>query len=454
MNQDTIVAIATATGLGGIGVIRVSGDKSIDVAQAILGKIPKVRYAEYLPFKRQDGSIIDEGIALLFKNPNSFTGEDIIEFQCHGGTVVLDMLLKEILSLGYTRQALPGEFSQRAFLNGKIDLTQAEAIADLINATSVQAANSAMNSLQGQFSEKIHVLNQELIKLRTYVEATIDFPDESIDFIEDGKVVTGLTQLQQHIKEILIKAKQGVILQEGIRIVIAGRPNAGKSSLLNALCQRDCAIVTDIEGTTRDVLRENINIDGMPLHIIDTAGLRHHSSDIVEKIGIDRAWNEILTANRILFVYDVTKDDPSEQLQLFQDIKDKTQDSIKFSIICNKTDLKPNFVLPDLLKEYPCINISAKEQLGMDTLREHLKECAGFNSSTEGVFSARRRHITALEKALAHIQQGLELIASGNDLELSAEEMREAQQCLNEILGRFTADDLLSEIFNTFCIGK
>lgn len=458
MNQETIAAIATATGKGGIGIIRVSGDKASDIANQILGKLPRNRYAEYCPFKRKDNSIIDEGIALFFKGPNSFTGEDVVEFQCHGGPIVIDMLLKEILSYDYIRQALPGEFSERAFLNGKLDLAQAEAIADLINASSEQAAQSAVNSLQGTFSKLINKLNDKLIKLRTYVEATIDFPDESIDFIEDGKVISSLNELSKEITIILDKAKQGVILQEGIKLVIAGQPNVGKSSLLNSLCERDCAIVTEIEGTTRDILKENINIDGLPLHIIDTAGLRMHTSDIVEKIGIDRAWKEIMEANRILFVYDVSRDletnGTNPQLVLFKKILEKTENKIAFSIICNKYDLNKNYLLPKEFDNYEIVEISAKNNLGIDKLKQHLKDCAGLSNNTEGLFSARRRHITSLEHALCHLKLSLELIENESNFEISAEEMREAQQNLNDILGRFTADNLLSEIFNTFCIGK
>ncbi len=458
MSDETIAAIATATGVGGIGIIRVSGKESQKVASIILGTVPKDRYALYTKFRKLNSQIIDEGIALFFNGPNSFTGEDVLELQCHGGAVILDILLKEILSLDFVRMARPGEFSERAFLNGKIDLTQAEAIADLINASTEQAALSAVNSLQGNFSGLINQLNEQLIKLRTYVEATIDFPDESIDFIEDGKVHEGFIDLIEKLEKILETAKQGVILKEGLKIVISGRPNAGKSSLLNALCEKECAIVTDIEGTTRDILRENINIDGMPLHIIDTAGLREHTSNIVEKIGIERAWNEIIQANRILFVIDVSKintdDSYDKQLELFKLIASKTENKIPFSIIANKIDLSPNYTLPKELTAYPIIEISAKDLTGLDTLRNHLKECAGYKNTSNGVFSARRRHVVSLEKALDHLNNGFDLFKTSQDLVLAAEEMREAQQNLNEILGKFTADDLLNEIFNTFCIGK
>ena len=458
MNQETIAAIATASGTGGIGIIRVSGNKAKQVLNDIIGTTPKERYALYTKFKSKDNKqIIDEGIALYFKGPNSFTGEDVAEFQCHGGSVVLDILLEEILKLGYVRQANPGEFSERAYLNGKIDLTQAEAISDLINATSKQAAISAVNSLQGTFSKLINEINSKIIKLRTYVEATIDFPDESIDFIEDGKIISELQIILDQLDEILSKAKQGVILQEGIKIVIAGKPNAGKSSLLNALCEKDCAIVTNVAGTTRDVIKEKTNIDGMHIHIIDTAGLRDDSDDIVEKIGIEKAWDEIAKANRILFILDVSSlsnNDNDPQQELFKIIKEKTKDAIPFTIIANKTDICPSFKLPEIYKNYPIIKISAKTLQGINDLRNHLKDCAGYKNTSEGLFSARRRHLQSIESAQIHLQKALDFISLRQDIELSAEEMNEAQQNLNEILGRFTSDDLLTEIFNTFCIGK
>ncbi len=422
--------------------------------QSYSKKLPKNRYAEYLPFKGSNDKIIDEGIAIYFQKPHSYTGEDVLEFQCHGGSVVLDLLLNEILKSGLARQAQAGEFTERAFLNGKIDLTQAEAIADLINATSEKAAISAINSLQGAFSNKIKELNEKLIKLRTYVEATIDFPDESIDFIDDGQVLIGLNELTKELEAIRKTANQGVLLQEGLRIVIAGQPNAGKSSLLNLLSGKESAIVTDIAGTTRDVLKEQINIDGMPLHIIDTAGLRNHTNDIVEKIGIDRAWKEIETANRILFVFDSTQKDYEEQINLFNLIKDKTNNKIAFSIIYNKLDLVTDFVPPKEFTDIASIKISAKDANSLDVIKEHLKQCAGYDNSTEGVFSARRRHIVSLQKAEDHIQTAIELIQNQSMFELSAEELRSTQQCLNEILGEYTADDLLGNIFNTFCVGK
>ncbi|MBR1925162.1 MAG: tRNA uridine-5-carboxymethylaminomethyl(34) synthesis GTPase MnmE [Ruminobacter sp.] len=455
MNIETIAAIATSPGKGGIGVIRVAGPKASEACKKLTGRLTTDHVATYLKFKGFNNEILDEGITIFFKGPHSFTGDDIVEFQCHGGPVIMDLILKEVLSIEGIRQAGPGEFSKRAFLNGKIDLTQAEAIIDLINASSTTAALSATRSLQGCFSQKINEINDELIHLRTYVEATIDFPDESIDFINDGQVKEQLNVIQNHLTKILKEAEQGVILQEGMKIVIAGKPNAGKSSLLNALCGKNLAIVTDIEGTTRDVIHENIDIDGLPLHIVDTAGLRSHTSDIIEQIGISRAWEEINNANRILFVYDVSRTDDAEQLTQFIDIRNKTGNSVPFTIICNKIDLvgrSPE--LPNELSAYTQIPLCAKTGQGLNELKDHLKQCIGYTNTTEGLFSARRRHLQAIEKAQNCINTALELINNSSAFELCAEELRNAQNYLGEILGRFTADDLLGKIFNTFCVGK
>tara|TARA_Y100001956_G_C4123082_1_gene188577 strand:+ start:351 stop:1715 length:1365 start_codon:yes stop_codon:yes gene_type:complete len=453
INQDTIVAQATAPGRGGVGIIRVSGSLSTHVAEKILGKCPKPRYAEYLSFNSLTGMQLDQGIALFFNNPHSFTGEDVLELQGHGGPVVIDMLLKEICQIEGVRLAQPGEFSERAFLNDKMDLTQAEAIADLINATSEQAAKSALHSLQGDFSKHIHTLVEKVIHLRMYVEAAIDFPDEEIDFLSDGKVAGDLAAIITQLDEVRQQAKQGSIMREGMRVVIAGRPNAGKSSLLNALAGREAAIVTDIAGTTRDVLREHIHIDGMPLHIIDTAGLRE-SPDKVEQIGIERAWDEIRQADHVLFMVDGTDTTETDPMQIWPEFMQQLPDGMKVTVVRNKIDLSNEAVNLDKAGQYPLLRLSAKSTQGVDLLREHLKECIGFTGATEGGFMARRRHLDALERAAEHLDIGqtqLEMHVAG---EILAEELRLTQQHLNEITGEFSSDDLLGKIFSSFCIGK
>lgn len=452
MSKETIAAQATAPGRGGVGIIRVSGPEVKNVAQAILGKIPELRKAEYLTFKNLAGDALDQGIALYFKGPNSFTGEDVIEFQGHGGPIILDMLLKEILSLPKVRMANPGEFSEQAFINDKLDLTQAEAIADLINSSSEQAAKCALNSLQGDFSKLINKLVEDTIHLRMYVEAAIDFPEEEIDFLADKKVVTNLKAIITQVSDVRKKAQQGALIREGMRVVIAGRPNAGKSSLLNALSGKESAIVTDIAGTTRDVLSEHIHIDGMPLHIIDTAGLRE-SDDKVEQIGIERAWKEINQADRILLMVDSTNSDNDPKSE-WPDFFKKLPDNIGLSIVRNKADISgaKTGLLTD--KNTPVITLSAKSGDGVNILKDHLKEIMGYQGSTEGGFMARRRHLSALEKAHQHLEIGLEQLESYVAGEILAEELRFCQQELNQITGEFTNDDLLSEIFSSFCIGK
>lgn len=452
-NQETIAAQATAPGRGGVGIIRVSGSLAREVANKVLGKCPKTRVAEYLPFKNLKGDELDQGIALFFEGPNSFTGEDVLELQGHGGPVLLDMILKEICQISKVRIAKPGEFSERAFLNDKMDLTQAEAIADLINANSEQAAQSALHSLQGQFSKHINKLVEQVIHLRMYVEAAIDFPEEEIDFLSDGKVSGDLNAIITQLNEVTSQAKQGSIMREGMRVVIAGRPNAGKSSLLNALAGRDAAIVTDIAGTTRDVLREHIHIDGMPLHIIDTAGLRE-SPDIVEQIGIERAWDEIKQADRVLFMLDATDTDETDPHQIWPEFIDKLPEKMEITVIRNKVDLSKEQVGSQEINNQTVINLSAKNNAGIDLVKDHLKQIMGYKGSTEGGFMARRRHLEALSHAAEHLEIGqtqLEMHIAG---ELLAEELRLTQQYLNEITGEFTSDDLLGQIFSSFCIGK
>ena len=451
--NDTIVAQATAPGRGGVGILRVSGPHCEAVAQAVLGKVPRLRYAEYLPFLDEQGQVLDQGIALLFKGPNSFTGEDVLELQGHGGPMVLDMLLRRILLLPGIRTARPGEFSERAFLNDKLDLAQAEAIADLIEATSEQAARSALHSLQGDFSRRINELVEELIRLRIYVEAAIDFPEEEIDFLSDGKVAGDLYAVIDRLAQVQQEARQGALLREGMKVVIAGRPNAGKSSLLNALAGRESAIVTEIAGTTRDVLREHIHIDGMPLHIIDTAGLRH-TEDAVEKIGIERAWAEIAQADRVLFLVDGTTTQAVDPRQIWPEFVERLPGHIGMTLVRNKADLTGEPLATSEEQGHPVYRISAKTGLGLDALRQHLKACMGYQGSVEGGFMARRRHLEAINHADEHLQlakEQLEVYAAG---ELVAEELRLAQEFLSEITGQFTSDDLLGRIFSSFCIGK
>lgn len=452
LNKDTIVAQATPIGRGGIGILRVSGPLAQQVAQEVLGKCPKPRMADYLPFKEQDGTVLDQGIALFFKAPNSFTGEDVLELQGHGGQIVLDLLLQRILNIAGVRLARPGEFSEQAFLNDKLDLAQAEAIADLIDATSEQAARSALKSLQGEFSNKINQLVEQVIYLRTYVEAAIDFPDEEIDFLADGKIESNLNGIIQQLNGVRAEAKQGTILREGMKVVIAGKPNAGKSSLLNALAGREAAIVTDIAGTTRDVLREHIHIDGMPLHIIDTAGLRD-ATDEVERIGIVRAWNEIEQADRILLMLDSNESAEANQ-QACTEFLAKLPTHIPVTIVRNKADLSGETEGMEEQGEHCIIRLSAKTQQGVQLLREHLKQSIGYQSSSEGGFLARRRHLEALEQAGEHLQAGYVQLTQFHAGELLAEELRLVQKALSEITGQYTSDDLLGNIFSSFCIGK
>ncbi|MBP8228140.1 MAG: tRNA uridine-5-carboxymethylaminomethyl(34) synthesis GTPase MnmE, partial [Pararheinheimera sp.] len=452
-STDTIAAQATATGRAGVGIIRVSGPAVSAVALAVLGKVPKPRTAEYLPFLDAQQQTLDQGIALYFPGPNSFTGEDVLELQGHGGPVLLDMLLRRVLDIKDVRIARPGEFSERAFLNDKLDLTQAEAIADLIDASSEQAARSAMHSLQGEFSRKIHDLVEKVIYLRIYVEAAIDFPDEEIDFLSDGKVAGDLAEIIADLAGIQKQATQGSILREGMRVVIAGRPNAGKSSLLNALAGREAAIVTEIAGTTRDVLREHIHIDGMPLHIIDTAGLRE-ATDKVEQIGIERAWQEIEQADRVLFMVDGTTTNATSPAEIWPDFMSRLPKDLGLTVIRNKADLTGETTGASQDGDYPVFHISAKTNSGIEELRDHLKACMGFDANTEGSFIARRRHLDALERAAEHLAIGDAQLHNHLAGELLAEELRLTQQHLNEITGEFSSDDLLGRIFSSFCIGK
>lgn len=454
--NDTIAAIATPNGRGGVGIVRISGTKALAIAQAlVLDEKPlKARYAHFRRFYSADQSILDEGLALYFPNPHSFTGEDVVELQGHGGMVLMDMLLKRTLELG-ARMAQAGEFSQRAFLNDKLDLTQAEAIADLIDASSQAAVKSATRSLQGAFSQRINTLLESLINLRLYVEAAIDFPDEEIDFLSDGIVAARLQAVRDNVQTVLAEAKQGALLREGMRVVIAGKPNAGKSSLLNALAGYEAAIVTDVAGTTRDVLREHIHIDGLPLHIIDTAGLRE-TGDIVEKEGIRRAYQEIDQADGLLLVYDLSTELSTgfNPVAMAQQFFDPLPPPEKLCFVANKCDLVAQESQLSIIDGYQHITLSARKSVGLAELRNHLKGLVGYQDAEHSPFIARRRHLEALrrtEEALQQAHEQLHGLALG---ELMAEDLRAAQQALGEITGAFSADDLLGKIFSSFCIGK
>jgi tRNA modification GTPase len=449
---DTIAAIATPPGRGGVGIVRISGPDSEVIARQLLGgRCPPPRQADYLAFRDVDGSVIDRGIALFFRSPNSFTGEDVLELHGHGGPVVLDLLLKRIITLG-ARPARAGEFSERAFLNKKIDLAQAEAIADLIAAESESAAKAAMASLNGEFSYTINELVEELIQLRLHIEAALDFPEEEIDFLADAAIARKLESVSGRLAAVNRSARQGCLLREGMTVVIAGKPNAGKSSLLNRLAGSETAIVTDVPGTTRDLLREHIQIDGLPLHIIDTAGLRE-SQDQIEQEGIRRAMHAIEHADRLLLVIDDAEQavDATGALTGFAE---QIHSHAGRTLIMNKIDLTGSS--PEISEENGSmkIRLSAKTGAGIELLREHLKQCMGFKQPAEGVFIARRRHLTAIANAEQHLQSAELNLHTNQAGELVAEELRLTQQELSSITGEFTSDDLLGRIFADFCIGK
>ncbi len=454
-DTDTIAAIATAPGRGGIGVIRISGPDAGRILAAMCGALPPPRHATLTDIREHGavtaGEVLDRGIALYFPGPHSFTGEDVAELQGHGGPVVLDLLLQSVLRHG-ARLARPGEFSERAFLNGKIDLAQAEAIADLIDSTTAHAARNAMRSLQGAFSERIHELLQELVSLRVFVEASIDFPEEEVDFLADTQLAKRLDTLLLQVASVRESARNGVLVRDGMTLVLAGKPNAGKSSVMNALAGRDTAIVTAIPGTTRDILREEIELDGLPLHIIDTAGL-HDSPDVVEQEGIRRARLEIERADHLLLVIDSTTEQDADAIlqQSFGGIRARLP---AMSIVMNKCDLSG--LAPGTVRDapVPTIAVSALTGAGMTALREHLKHAVGYQGSCGGDFSARRRHLDALDRTEAALRAGATQLSEFAAGELLAEHLRLAQQSLGEITGEFSADDLLGRIFTSFCIGK
>lgn len=442
---ETICAIATPPGVGGVGVIRVSGPLSTTIAKQITGISLQARKAYFARFKDEQGDTIDSGIALFFSAPKSFTGEDVLELQGHGGPQILQMLMTRLMALG-ARSARPGEFSERAFLNNKLDLVQVEAIADLIESGTRASARAAQRSLEGVFSKAVNHLQQELIDLRVFVEAAMDFPDEEIDFLADSDVLEKLGGAGEHLKTLLEQAHQGQLLRDGINIAIVGLPNAGKSSLLNALAGRESAIVTDTPGTTRDVLREHISLDGLPVHVADTAGIRE-STDQVELEGVRRARATLISADLVLLVIDSTQP-LGAQLALKAEVPDR----VPCIEVYNKVDLAIN---KDVADETGLrVWVSAKTGQGLQNLTRLVKDSVGANASSEGVFSARTRHLDALKRTLEHIEAGRAQLEQYNAPEILAEELRLAQKALGEITGEYLPDDLLGVIFSSFCIGK
>ncbi len=448
--SDTIAAIATAPGRGGIGIVRVSGPLTQAITRSLLGNVLEPRRAELRTFLDAAGAAIDTGLALYFVGPHSFTGEDVLELHGHGGPVVMDMLLQRVLELG-ARAAMAGEFTQRAYLNDKLDLAQAEAIADLIDSGSAQAARAALRSLQGEFSAYVHELAERVLELRLWIEAAIDFPEEEIDFLADRALGTRMQDVRQRFTDLAETARQGALLRDGLTVVIAGRPNAGKSSLLNRLAGYDAAIVTATPGTTRDVLRERIAIDGLPLHILDTAGLRD-SLDDVEAEGIRRARHEISRADRVLFVVDAA--DAQAIAAIDHDLQ-HVPAKIPLTLVFNKIDRSGDDARVEAGQgSTPRVYLSAGSGAGLDGLRQHLKDGIGFHPAPDGALSARTRHIDALRRARAHVEAAHELLTTRHAGELVAQELRDAHQSLGEITGEVSSDDLLGHIFSSFCIGK
>lgn len=473
-HNDPIAAIATAPGRGAVGIVRVSGSGLKPFVQALLGRELKPREATYLPLPDAQGQPIDHGLALWFPGPHSYTGEDVLELQGHGGPVVLQLLLARCLAVAQAakadgepllpglRPARPGEFTERAFLNDKLDLAQAEAVADLIDASTEAAARSASRSLAGVFSERIHTLRDALIHLRMLVEATLDFPEEDIDFLQKADAMGQLQRLRSALADVQGQARQGALLRDGLKVVIAGQPNAGKSSLLNALAGAELAIVTPIAGTTRDVVQQTIQIEGVPLHVIDTAGLRDSPDvDEVEKIGIQRAWGQIEQADAVLFLHDLTRSDSAQYQGADATIAAHLSASLPPGVtvlqVWNKLDQCPVDASAALAQRLEAgdLALSAKSGDGLEALRQRLLALAGWQHAGDGLFMARERHLQALKRVGAHLDSAHALLAVGAEhLDLLAEELRLAQHALGEITGEFTADDLLGEIFSRFCIGK
>ncbi|NQV87129.1 MAG: tRNA uridine-5-carboxymethylaminomethyl(34) synthesis GTPase MnmE [Woeseiaceae bacterium] len=438
---DTIVAAATPPGTGGVGIVRVSGEEAEHIARTLLGGVPEPRTATYRTFRDASGERLDTGLALYFPAPASFTGESVLELHCHGGPLVISLITDAIVGLG-ARRAEPGEFSARAFHNDKLDLVQAEAIADLINAGTSQAARAALRSLSGTFSNAIFALAEQLVRLRMHVEAAIDFPEEEIDFLSDERLLRRLDECAEAFSLLRAQAKQGRVLRDGFQVVIVGKPNAGKSSLLNLLSGQDAAIVTEVAGTTRDILREQIDIDGLAVELVDTAGLRE-DPDRVEEEGIRRARKAMQSADAVLWIQDATDSAPPE-------ITEPLPEGTPVTVVLNKIDLCDG--LNDERKG--AIRLSAKTGEGLDALRQHIRELAGYENLGEGAFTARKRHLTALDAAAAHFTRGRRALDETQAGELLAEELRLSHQALGEITGAVSSDDLLGRIFSEFCIGK
>jgi len=451
-HADTIVAAATPPGRGGVGIVRLSGAKVPEYAAVLLGELPKPRHATISAFRDAAGEPIDVGLALFFPGPKSYTGEHVLELHGHGGPVVVEALVARAVELG-ARRARPGEFTQRAYLNDKIDLAQAEAVADLIDAGSTQAARAAMRSLQGEFSAMVQGLVEALVELRAWVEAAIDFPEEEIDFLADGDLADRLETVRRHFDAVEQSARQGQVLRDGMTVVIAGRPNAGKSSLLNRLAGYDAAIVTAIPGTTRDVVRERLDIDGMPLHVLDTAGLRGDAADAVEEEGMRRTRAEMARADRVLFVVDAAAD---PQAKAFFEERDSLPPGVPVTLVLNKCDLSSGVPLADTVTMAGprWLPLSARTGDGLPLLREHLKQCMGYVVPEAGTVSARARHLDALTVARRHTEEAARQLLESRAGELVAEELRLAQLALDEITGTYSSDDLLGRIFGSFCIGK
>jgi tRNA modification GTPase len=462
-SRDPIVAIATAPGRGAVGIVRVSGRGLAAFVLALLGRDLRPREATYLPLADATGQPIDHGLALWFPGPHSYTGEDVLELQGHGGPVVLQLLLARCLEVARDtaptlRMARAGEFTERAFLNDKLDLAQAEAVADLIDASTEAAARSASRSLAGVFSGRVHTLRDALVNLRMLVEATLDFPEEDIDFLQKADATGQLQRLRDALAEVQAQARQGALLRDGLQVVIAGQPNAGKSSLLNALAGAELAIVTPVAGTTRDVVQQTIQIEGVPLHVIDTAGLRDSPDvDEVEKIGIERAWERIQRADAVLFLHDLSRSEGADYQTADASIAASLASTLPADVpvlhVWNKLDQAPAAAVMDAQAD--TLAISAKHGTGLEALRQRLLSLAGWQHAGDGLFMARERHLQALRRVGDHLDASRALLqARAEHLDLLAEELRLAQQALSEITGEFTADDLLGEIFSRFCIGK